>query len=132
MTLWLPWIDYSKSYVGVAQQFAAQLPQQYRCVDTNVGAAQRASFAYFGTVRFAPAGYHDCDYLIFQDNNQLGENTVMRRFPGNWTLLLSGRRPADRDERFRLYRRTATTTASGAELAVSPGHSHRTADRAIP
>jgi len=103
MTLWLPWLNYGKSYAGVAHQLGAKLPPSGYCVDTNVGPAQRASFAYFGQVEFARFGNHDCDYLLLQDR---GNSPPMRKDEeSRLQLLWEGRRPSDRDERYRLYRR---------------------------
>jgi 4-amino-4-deoxy-L-arabinose transferase-like glycosyltransferase len=106
MTLWLPWINYGKSYAGVAQQIAQKLPPVRYCVDTNVGSAQRASFAYFGKVDFAKFNEGNCDFLLVQDSvNKKNAAQVLKEFDGGWRLLWEGRRPSDRDERFRLYRR---------------------------
>ncbi|MDB5774121.1 MAG: glycosyltransferase [Herbaspirillum sp.] len=107
MTLWLPWINYGKSYAGVAEQIAANLPPVKQCVDSNVGPAQRASFAYFGRVKFAEVEGMRCDFLLLQDS--IADDDTQRRqlsqYPGRWRMLWEGRRPSDRDERFRLYRR---------------------------
>ncbi|MBC7490118.1 MAG: glycosyltransferase [Glaciimonas sp.] len=107
MTLWLPWINYSKSYAGVALQIDAHLPTVKQCVDTNVGPAQRASFAYFGEIPFSKFSQKSCDFLLYQDNNNTKSDdaVIWRQFNGHWKLLWSGRRPSDRDERFRLYQR---------------------------
>lgn len=110
MTLWLPWINYGKSYAGVAEQIAANLPPVKQCVDSNVGPAQRASFAYFGHIKFAEVENMRCDFLLLQDSPN-DDNTPQRasqqfqQYPGRWRILWEGRRPSDRDERFRLYRR---------------------------
>jgi len=105
-TLWMPWINYGKSYAGVARQIAAKLPSGQYCVDTNVGPAQRTSFAYFGGVPFAQFDDSDCGFLLLQDNRR-GKDDVdmLKRSQGQWRLLWEGRRPADRRERFRLYQR---------------------------
>ncbi len=106
MTLWLPWINYGKSYAGVAQQIALKLPPVQQCVDTNVGPAQRASFAYFGHIPFAQFDGAHCDFLLLQDNARTkGDEKFIMRSSDRWQLLWEGRRPSDRDERFRLYRR---------------------------
>lgn len=108
MTLWLPWINYGKSYAGVAEQIAQKLPTESMeyCVNTNVGAAQRASFAYFGKVKFAHFGEASCRYLLLQDNPRIKNTSpLLRQYDGRWRILWEGRRPSDRDERFRLYRR---------------------------
>jgi 4-amino-4-deoxy-L-arabinose transferase-like glycosyltransferase len=106
MTLWMPWLNYGKSYAGVAEQIAAKLPRGHYCVNTNVGPAQRASFAYFGEIYFARFHASRCDFLLLQDN--AGKKDAagnLQEFDGQWQLVWEGRRPSDRDERFRLYRR---------------------------
>lgn len=107
-TLWMPWINYSKTYAGVARQLAAKLPQgdAIYCVDTNVSPAQRATFAYFGNVRFSGFDDEQCSYLLLQDRGY-GKNDIalFKRFGGKWRFLWEGRRPADRAERYRLYKR---------------------------
>ncbi|MGZ5780505.1 MAG: glycosyltransferase, partial [Burkholderiaceae bacterium] len=107
MTLWLPWGNYIKSYAGVAQQIALKLPPVHGCVESNVGAAQRASFAYFGHIPFAQFNGEPCDFFLLQDSVRNKEDTKHLKMPSDqWQLLWEGRRPADRDERFRLYQRS--------------------------
>ncbi|ADJ62375.1 glycosyltransferase [Herbaspirillum seropedicae] len=107
MTLWLPWVNYGKSYAGVAEQIESKLGSVKQCVQTNVGPAQRASFAYFGNVRFADEHGQRCDYLLLQDDISNQDAALMlRQYPGAWRMVWEGRRPSDRDERFRLYRRS--------------------------
>ncbi len=111
MTLWLPWLDYGKSYASVAQQIASKLPRVNACVDTNVGPTQRATFAYFGQVNFASFNGADCDFLLLQDNNRpLAKDVMIEPFGDGvrWKLLWAGRRPSDRDERYRLYQRVGS------------------------
>lgn len=104
MTLWLPAINYSKSYAGVAADLAKHLPADAQCVWTDVGAAQRASFAYFAGVQFADEDSTSCKLLLLQDNNDTMANPFpAHRYPGKWQLLWEGRRPSDRSERYRLY-----------------------------
>ncbi|MDB5729185.1 MAG: glycosyltransferase, partial [Noviherbaspirillum sp.] len=106
MTLWLPWINYGKSYAGVAHEIARRLPADHYCVDANVGPAQRASFAYFGQISFATTATTHCEFLLLQDKNRNIDNVpFIVRFNERWQLLWEGHRPADRDERYRLYRR---------------------------
>jgi hypothetical protein len=132
MTLFLPDLNYARSYASVAQQIAARLPAGAGCIDTNVGPAQRASFAYFGHLPFIGVEGGECSYLLLQDSLkkttgsahadtsrqtsvqtvvQTGEGprggeVVLEEFrPRDWTLLWEGRRPSDREERFRLYQK---------------------------
>jgi 4-amino-4-deoxy-L-arabinose transferase-like glycosyltransferase len=105
-TLWLPWINYGKSYAGVARQIAEKLPPVRECVDTDVGPAQRASFAYFGNIPFARFDDGHCDFLLLQDRSRRKtEEKNLSRDGKQWQLLWEGRRPSDRDERYRLYQR---------------------------
>ncbi|MBC7500470.1 MAG: glycosyltransferase [Herminiimonas sp.] len=106
MTLWLPWANYKLSYAAVAQQIAIALPPSPQCVDTDVGPAQRASFAYFGAVPFARGQNGMCDFLLLQDNNRSSKDaSLIQRSGDQWRLVWEGRRASDRDERFRLYQR---------------------------
>lgn len=107
MTLWLPWGNYMKSYAGVGQQIAAMLPRVQDCVDSDVGPAQRASFAFFGKVPFSGVGGTGCNFLLLQDQSRSDSTREGSLSHGGarWRLLWEGHRPADRDERFRLYQR---------------------------
>jgi 4-amino-4-deoxy-L-arabinose transferase-like glycosyltransferase len=106
MTLWLPWGNYKQSYAGVAREIAKNLPPINSCVDSNVGPTQRASFAYFGNLPFARFDDAHCEFLLLQDNNRGKEDAkIIRRSGDQWKLLWEGRRPSDRDERYRLYQR---------------------------
>lgn len=92
------------------------------CVATDgLGLAQRASFAWFAGVRFShvdDAGNNidDCAYLLRQDLTRSPRDEALPK--GRWKLLWEGRRPADRDERFRLYRKSGVGTTRGAGDAI--------------
>ncbi len=101
MTLWLPFVNYGRTYRDVALQIAARLPATYQCIwPVRLGDAQLASFAYFGKMRFG-FGDQKCDVLLRQDIAGYSEPTSPR--PYRWKFLWEGHRPADRKERFRLY-----------------------------
>ncbi|MCL2021847.1 MAG: glycosyltransferase family 39 protein [Betaproteobacteria bacterium] len=105
VSLWLPWVDYGKSYRSVATSLAAAIPEEYRgCIaERQLGQAQIASFAYFEGMRFLPLhgeGRH-CQWLLTGGRPQT-EWTL----PGEvWQQVWEGNRPGDRRERLRLYRR---------------------------
>ncbi|SFD73980.1 ArnT family glycosyltransferase [Massilia yuzhufengensis] len=107
MTLFLPELNYGRSYAAVAQQIAARLPHDAGCIDTNAGPAQRASFAYFGRLPFATMAGGTCNYVLLQDNirNRDARDLVSRYGLRRATLLWEGRRVRDSDERFRLFQR---------------------------
>jgi 4-amino-4-deoxy-L-arabinose transferase-like glycosyltransferase len=103
MTLWLPWIDYGRSYRGVAQSMHASMAAAARGTDAcvhavNLGLAERASFAYFGRVRFTGRGA-PCPWQLAQ-----GTRGAPPSPPAGARLAWEGHRPGDRDELFRLYR----------------------------
>ena len=105
VSLWLPWIDYGKSYRTLAASLAAQIKDPDTCIaEVNLGDAQRASFAYFERLRFAPLpadGQTSCRWLLVQGTSRSELNP-----PGKgWQRVWEGNRPGDRRERFRLYRR---------------------------
>ncbi|MBA5639641.1 glycosyltransferase [Duganella sp. LX20W] len=107
MTLFLPDMNYSKSYAGVARQIADKLPPGVDCIETNVGPAQRASFAYYAHLPFTGMAGGRCQLLLLQDSIRVRDDKeIAPQHRGKqWQLLWEGRRPADREERFRLYRR---------------------------
>ena len=109
-TLWLPWINYSKSYAGIAEEMARKLPSPNACVQTQVGRAQRASFAYLGGIHFARTEDEPCNFLLLQDRvtrDPRKHDPIILPPPdgGDWQLLWEGSRPAERHEHFRLYQK---------------------------
>jgi 4-amino-4-deoxy-L-arabinose transferase-like glycosyltransferase len=108
MTLFLPELNYSKSYASVARQIAQKLPSDVTCIESNAGPAQRASFAFYGNLPFAGVQEKraQCNMLLLQDSLKIKDSREIGHQYRNqqWRLLWEGRRPSDRDERFRLYR----------------------------
>jgi len=92
------------------------------CVATDgLGLAQRASFAWFGRIHFSRVDYgganiDECDYLLRQDLTRSPRDETLPA--GRWKLLWEGRRVADRDERFRLFRKSGATSTRGASDAI--------------
>ena len=102
VTLWLPWIDYGKTYRTVSADFHHALGPHPGCIARRgLGLAQRASLDYFNGIRtVGGARAKDCRYLIAQTSPRTESG-----LPG-WTLLRETSRPGDKSERLRLYRRT--------------------------
>ena len=102
-TLWLPWIEYGKTYRSVSAELRQVLGSNSDCIERQgLGAAQRASLDYFDGIRTVPLGTKlDCRYWLIQ--------TVPRAAPeiDGWDLILETSRPGDKNERLRLYRRSA-------------------------
>jgi 4-amino-4-deoxy-L-arabinose transferase-like glycosyltransferase len=105
MTLWLPWLDAAKSYGSTFESLRRALPDHYACiVGRNIGEAQRAALDYHANVRvqrFDITPGMNCDLYLIQDERG---NAKIDPGPG-WRLIWEGRRPSDRRESFRLYRR---------------------------
>jgi len=102
MALWLPWIDYGKSYRGVSADFRQALGLHPGCIARRgLGLAQRASLDYFDGIRTVGGNRAgDCRYLIMQTTPR-----TEKKLPG-WMMIRETSRPGDRNERLRLYRRT--------------------------
>ena len=99
--LWLPWIDYGKTYRSVSADFRQQLGRNPGCIARRgLGLAQRASLDYFDGIRTTGgAGARDCRYLIVQTTPRAEQQI------DGWVLLRDAARPGDKGERLRLYRR---------------------------
>lgn len=103
-TLWLPWIDYGKSYRMLSASLAQALPQRPGCIAArNLGESQRASLHYFaGIVTTGAQRGTGCRLMLVQTSGRNPPDTA----PGpGWRRIWEGRRPGDRNELFRLYRR---------------------------
>lgn len=106
MTLWLPWGNYMRSYAAVAREITMKVPPQHCIISSSLGAPQRASFAYFGNLRFA--GFDDarCAFLLVQGSRRSKNAARQIQYAGQrWELIWEGQRASDRSERFRLYQR---------------------------
>jgi 4-amino-4-deoxy-L-arabinose transferase-like glycosyltransferase len=99
MTLWLPWLDYAKSYRGVVAEMHALRVQKPGCVATQgLTEPQRAMFHYYAGIR-APSG-RDCPWLLIHTGN------AQMPAPGDgWRPAWRGTRPGDTKEFFWLFSR---------------------------
>jgi 4-amino-4-deoxy-L-arabinose transferase-like glycosyltransferase len=104
MSLWLPMIDNARSYQQLFSGLKLSLPSNFACVTSmNVGAAQRDLLHYYADLKtqsFETSQRLDCDLYLIQDAH--GSTKIE---PGqDWTLIWSGKRPAERRESFRLFK----------------------------
>lgn len=101
VALWFPWIDYGKTYRGVARSLRQVLPHNTECVaGRNIGLAQRALLDYFADLRTVsgPRG-GTCEWLLVQGAAR------SEKVPDGWRRVWDGHRPGDKTERLRLYRK---------------------------
>ncbi len=111
MTLWLPYINYGKTYQNVAKSLALAIGENTDCVATrNLGLAQRASFVYFGGLQVRKDAFlrknlraEECGWLLVQDNPDPASALEVKT--DRWEYIWEGRRISDRSERFRLFKR---------------------------
>jgi 4-amino-4-deoxy-L-arabinose transferase-like glycosyltransferase len=102
-TLWMPWLDYAKSYRSV---FAAMpLPQDEGCIGSfGLGEGERAMLHYFNgrnTLRREQWPAAQCDTLLVQGYTPEGTRKIdLRGYHQVW----EGARPGDDWQRFWLFR----------------------------
>ena len=91
-------LDRRLSYLGVAEQLAAQVPAD-ACIQTHaVRGTQRQLLAYHSGRFLAPADL-GCDWLLIETRQREAEPHVSP----NWVKQWDGARPGDRSDRFHLY-----------------------------
>ena len=113
MTLWLPYIDISRSYRKPFLALIGALPADHGCVaSAGLGEPQRALLEYYGgvhTERLETGRGLRCPLLLEQFRQP-----ARRALPDGAQVLWQGTRPGDRDEWFRLL-----------ALAPAPGQASR-------
>jgi hypothetical protein len=101
-SLWLPLLDYARSYAPMVYQVSALVsPQQ--CLQTmGLTRSQVAALQYHGHLQLVPLqGSAVCPWLMVEPN-EIGSHPVNLK---QWQLQGSVRHPADRKEDLLLFRR---------------------------
>jgi 4-amino-4-deoxy-L-arabinose transferase-like glycosyltransferase len=104
MTLWLPLLDYARSYAPLVQQ-AVKATQPGGCVATHgMTRGQIAAFRFHGNLGVQAVNSTDCSWLIVDKDAlpTLGQVTDLSA----WAPVQTIRHPADRSEDILVYRRT--------------------------
>jgi 4-amino-4-deoxy-L-arabinose transferase-like glycosyltransferase len=102
--LWMPWVDYQKSYRPVALELKSKIPAGASCLaQRSLGISQAAALDYHGGIRAQPFDIGKpaaCPLVLVQGSPQHEFDS-----PGpRWAKLADVGRPGDRAERYRLYR----------------------------
>jgi hypothetical protein len=105
MTLWLPLLDYARSFRPLIVRIAQHVPADACIAAPGLTRAQLAALEYHGHYRVdgRPGAENGaCRYLLRSE-------TVRRPppAPAGWALVARVRRPTDRDERIAIFRRAA-------------------------
>ena len=105
--LWMPWIDYGKSYRLVSASMAKALPDKINCIaNANLPPALLASFDYFNGIQTKPLDNRhgaNCNLLLMIGQPRDPESITA----AGWRMIWEGYRPSDRrdHEKLRLYQR---------------------------
>ena len=104
MTLWLPTINYAKTYRQVSARLSQVVTKESGCIDTtNIGPAQLASFSYFTKLTLRDDS--SCHWMLTHNQSEARAYASLNN--KKLTLLWEDRRASDRDERLRLYQVSA-------------------------
>ena len=106
MTLWLPLLDYARSYAPLVQS-ATQIMQPPDCAEAHgLSRSQIAAFQFHGHLVIKPAGPQDtCQWLIVEKDAAKTLSSFVNL--SNWVLKSTVRHPSDRNENFYIYGRRA-------------------------
>ncbi|MGQ0654963.1 MAG: ArnT family glycosyltransferase [Betaproteobacteria bacterium] len=104
--LWMPWVDYQKSYRSVALQLRQKVPVGSGCVASRyLGLPQAAALDYHAAIRTQPFDLLKpaaCRLVLVQGSPQ--HELDAPSAPGmRWSKVADVGRPGDRAERLRLY-----------------------------
>jgi 4-amino-4-deoxy-L-arabinose transferase-like glycosyltransferase len=105
MTLWLPLLDFARSYTGLVQRVSAVIGQP-ACVQTfGLDRGQIAAFQIHGKLRLIPSSHpENCPWLLVDRDalNTLGQAVNLK----HWTVQDFSHRASDRDDDVLLYRQS--------------------------
>ncbi|MFN2644502.1 MAG: ArnT family glycosyltransferase [Burkholderiales bacterium] len=106
-TLWMPWVDYQKSYRTVALELRSKLLSNPRCIASrSLGVSQAAVLDYHGvhTQPYDALKPAACSLVLVQGTPQQERDAPPATSGRRWVKLADVGRPGDRAERYRLYR----------------------------
>ncbi len=108
MTLWLPLLDYARSYAPLSRQVAKQMGPTNCAEIFGINSAQAAALQYHGKLKLRQAAPDaGCDFLIVDADVQSKLGSVVH-LP-DWAFWATLSRPADRNENVLLYKRVANS-----------------------
>lgn len=104
MTLWLPLLDYARSYAPLSRQVAARVDPT-ACVEVyGLNRAQMAALQYHGRLELRLAAAKAvCPYLVADTDAQATLSGTVNM--PDWAYLGTLRRPTDKSENVALYKR---------------------------
>jgi 4-amino-4-deoxy-L-arabinose transferase-like glycosyltransferase len=111
MTLWLPLLDFARSYESLSRQVAWQVNRQ-ACVEVlGLNTAQIAALRYHQNLDLRPVGPGvSCPYLLVDTDSVKSMGQSVNRT--DWERMILLRRPADRTENVVVFRRFKPSAAA--------------------
>jgi 4-amino-4-deoxy-L-arabinose transferase-like glycosyltransferase len=105
VALFLPAVDYNRSYRVLSEQLGRRVPAGECVVAAGVSSSMRALISFYGKVHFAPdrAGVA-CRLALQPQYRRSGAAPLPVNPVGSWDLVWEGRRPVRSDETWRLWR----------------------------
>ena len=113
MTLWLPLLDYARSYAPMSRQIASMVDKK-SCVEIyGISSAHAAGLQYHGRLELRQAQTRAvCPYLIVDANAQTSLGNMVN-LP-DWAFQAKVSRPTDKNESVLLFKRVSMSHASAA------------------
>lgn len=111
MTLWLPLLDYARSYGAVSRQIA-NLVDKSACVEIHgISAAQAAALQYHGGLTLKPSTPSgSCPFLVVDADEQASLSRAVNM--PDWAFQATLRRPTDKTENVLLFKRISRVAAN--------------------
>jgi len=103
MTLWLPMLDYARSYAPLTRNVAA-LMSHPGCVQVHgLSRAQMAALQHHGQMRIDLDGHAGCEWMLVGMRSELDFEANPRS--ADWRKVQTVRRPTDKYEDLVIYQR---------------------------
>ena len=111
MTLWLPLLDYARSYAPMSRQIASMVDTK-SCVEIyGISSAHAAGLQYHGRLELRQAQARAvCPYLIVDANAQTSLGNIV--YLPDWAFQAKVSRPTDRNENVLLFMRVSKDMTS--------------------
>ena len=111
MTLWLPLLDYARSYAAMARQVSKRVDPTACTEIYGLSSAQAAALQYHGGLKLQQTtSTATCPYLVVDADAQAALGSTVN-LP-DWAFLATLRRPADKNETLLLFKRVSKIAGS--------------------
>jgi 4-amino-4-deoxy-L-arabinose transferase-like glycosyltransferase len=131
-SLWMPWIDYGKTFRGVSASLSKALPAKTNCIaGSGLPLSFLATLDYFEGIRTIPRKNEQaaaCSWWLMRGE----QNDLDNLGKAGWRPVWEGNRPSDRrtNDKFHLYRRGQKAEPAGDLSSLAPADTEP--DPAIP